>query len=97
MPPNVEVERRAAQRTYGALYSSRGRSNRLLGCQLLEHDVDVDVAMLCVPKSAMQRTSNVKAELPPKTHGAFVGGDDKVELHCAETEPHSLSLGMLTH
>ena len=29
--PNVEVERRAVQRTYRALYPSRDRSNRLLG------------------------------------------------------------------
>ena len=31
MRSNVEVERRAAQRTYRALYPSRVRSNRLLG------------------------------------------------------------------
>ncbi len=48
-------------------------------------------------KGARQSTDDLETELLPKVDRRCIGGDNKIELHCAEAKPARLAERMLSH
>lgn len=62
-----------------------------------EHDIRIHKAELCVMERAGQRADDAETQLLPEPYRRFVGGDDEVELHGAESESACLGEAVLAH
>src|SRR5438046_3776887 len=65
--------------------------------QRTKHDINIDISFLRMSKRARQRADDLHAEFLPKLNGRFVGRDNEVELHRAETQSPSFAQAMFTH
>ena len=62
-----------------------------------KHDVNIDISLLRVPKSAWQSADNLKSESLPEANGCVVRRYNKVELHRPKPKPARLAQTMLAH
>src|SRR6266568_513634 len=62
-----------------------------------EHDINIDIAPLRMPKRARQGANDLETELLPETNRRFVRRNDKVELYRAKSEPARFAQAMLAH